>query len=277
MRRIGSQLDSNNVILLSIYIFFLIMAVSSVSEACGSYKKINGGGSATIDTGSNYGANAHCTWWLETDAGYQLSMVITYQADSKTDRCGDYFILYELEAASANDSSELDWSSNCTDLTNYQVTAQASWLKVEFISDALNTTSGFQGAITSTANANASSFSTPINDCKSFEWKCPNKVCLPLSYRCDGFNDCGYEGDDSDEDGCQGLGFNKYMIMLIGGIVGFGIFLVFFIFSCVYESYVRRKALMADPDAQAELQRRKADKKRRDAYKKAAKEKKSRH
>ena len=68
----------------------------------------------------------------------------------------------------------------------------------------------------------------------------------------------------------------KYEIMLVGGLAGFGIFMLFFIFAWCYESYLRRKALMADPEAQAELQRKKADKKRREAYKKAAKERKGR-
>lgn len=62
--------------------------------------------------------------------------------------------------------------------------------------------------------------------------------------------------------------------MIIGGSVGFGIFVFFFVFAYCYESYLRKKALMNDPEAQAELQRKKKEKQKREAYKKAAKEKK---
>lgn len=62
--------------------------------------------------------------------------------------------------------------------------------------------------------------------------------------------------------------------MLIGGLIGFFIFVCFFVFAFAYEYHLRKKAILADPEAQAELQKKKADQKRRKAYKKATKEKK---
>ena len=36
---------------------------------------------------------------------------------------------------------------------------------------------------------------------------------MTLSYRCDGYNDCGCDGDDCDEDGCDGLSIGKYRVL----------------------------------------------------------------
>lgn len=58
----------------------------------------------------------------------------------------------------------------------------------------------------------------------------------------------------------------------IGG--GFGIFAVFFIFAFLYETHLKRRTLLNDPEAQAALKKEKDKKKRKAAIKKAMKEKK---
>lgn len=50
-----------------------------------------------------------------------------------------------------------------------------------------------------------------VSECRSFQWKCPNKVCMTLSYRCDGYNDCGCDGEDCDENGCDGLAIGIFL------------------------------------------------------------------
>lgn len=62
-------------------------------SACGSYVKIDGGRSTAISTGSNYGKYSNCIWWLETDAGYQLTMNVTIERDYNYGRCGDYVMV----------------------------------------------------------------------------------------------------------------------------------------------------------------------------------------
>lgn len=62
--------------------------------------------------------------------------------------------------------------------------------------------------------------------------------------------------------------------MVIGGCIGAFVFLCFFFFAFSYERHLRRKAILADPEAQKELQKKKEDQKRRKAYKKTIQEKK---
>ncbi|XP_060574595.1 uncharacterized protein LOC132732219 isoform X2 [Ruditapes philippinarum] len=257
-------------------IIHVIMAIIRTSEACGSYIKIGSGDTRTLSSGSPYGTYLHCLWWIETDTGSQLSLNITsYEGDYNYGRCGDYIIISNSDTEGILDSRS-NSTGNCTSLTNHLVTASASWLRVQFYSDGITSTSGFTGHISSTyVGSSITDVANPIVACKSFELECSNKVCMTLSYRCDGFNDCGCD-KDCDESGCEGLSLGKYEIMLIGGLMGLALFMSFFIFAFWYESYLRRKTLMADPEAQAELQRKKAEEKRKAAYKKAAKEKKGR-
>ena len=50
--------------------------------------------------------------------------------------------------------------------------------------------------------------------------------------------------------------------------------MVFFLFAFIYESHLKRRTLLADPEAQAALQKEKDKKRRKAALKKAMKEKK---
>ena len=60
--------------------------------------------------------------------------------------------MLQIRDGKLNDDTSilLDESSSCSTLTNYIVTASASWLLVQFRSDGLNYSSGFQGYISST-------------------------------------------------------------------------------------------------------------------------------
>ena len=60
--------------------------------------------------------------------------------------------MLQIRDGQINDDTSilLDQSSSCSSLTNYIVTASASWLLVQFRSDGLNYTSGVQGYISST-------------------------------------------------------------------------------------------------------------------------------
>ena len=47
-------------------------------------------------------------------------------------------------------SGTVDWSATCTDLASHVVTAEGSWMKVQFISDGANKTAGFTGVFSTT-------------------------------------------------------------------------------------------------------------------------------
>lgn len=253
------------------YLVILLMMVQHKTEGCGSYISLGTGKKTTITTGSNYAPNLHCLWWIETSSGSQLSINLTYVGNYNVKRCGDYIVIWDGTTTVMDQSTD---AGNCTTLTNSVHTATSSWLRVQFYSDGVISTSGFTGTISSTyVGSSITNYSSPIIGCKSFEMECSNKVCMTLSYRCDGFNDCGCD-DDCDESGCDGLPIGKYTIMLIGGLTGLGLFVGFFIFAYCYESYLRRKTLQSDPEAQAELQKKKAAQKRKEAKQKAAKQKK---
>lgn len=257
-------------------IFIMMMiAQHNFCEACGKYEKIAGGGTGYIASPTNYGAYAYCMWWLETDLGYQLSINVTYVGDTNDGRCGDYVIIRD---GKLNDDTSilLDESSSCSTLTNYIVTASASWLLVQFRSDGLNYTSGFQGYISSTyVGATITNFTSPIVDCNSYEWQCSNKVCMTLSYRCDNYNDCGCD-EGCDEYECEGLGLGRYTLLGIAIAAGFGTFALFFVFALAYESHLKRRTLLNDPEAQAALQKEKEKKKRKQAIKENQKKQKGR-
>lgn len=260
--------------IISIYMMMTI-AHPSFCEACGHYEKIPPGKTGYIASPRNYGPYVYCMWWLETELKYQLSINVTYEGDINDGRCGDYIII--RDGRIDDDSSIiLDQSSSCSSLSNYVVNASSSWLLVQFRSDGLNSTRGFQGYITSTyIGTTISNYTNPIISCNSYEWQCSNKVCMTISYRCDGYNDCGCD-DGCDEHGCEGLGLDRFALLgiAIGG--GFGIFAVFFIFAFLYETHLKRRTLLNDPEAQAALKKEKDKKKRKAAIKKAMKEKKGR-
>ena len=55
--------------------------------------------------------------------------------------------------------------------------------------------------------------------------------------------------------------------MFVGGFSGLGIFIAFFVFAFVYDLHLRRRTLLEDPQAQADLQK-KAERKRKATYQK---------
>ena len=64
---------------------------------------------------------------------------------------------------------------------------------------------GYTGVLLSTC------FAIFLLACLSVSYQCPNMECISWSYVCDGINDCGYLQSGSDEIGCNGLGWSKYL------------------------------------------------------------------
>lgn len=53
------------------------------------------------------------------------------------------------------------------------------------------------------------------SECKSHQFSCSNKRCITMSYRCDGFNDCGCVAD-CDEQNCGGISMCKSRVLKTG-------------------------------------------------------------
>ena len=60
----------------------------------------------------------------------------------------------------------------------------------------------------------------------------------------------------------------RYTLLGIAIAAGFGIFALFFVFALAYESHLKRRTLLNDPEAQAALQKEKEKKRRKEAIKK---------
>ena len=53
-----------------------------------------------------------------------------------------------------------------------------------------------------------------VPDCP-MEFKCANKECIPWSYRCDSYHDCGCEDQGCDEIDCGGLNLSELLDIVI--------------------------------------------------------------
>ncbi|KAK2169346.1 hypothetical protein LSH36_11g13076 [Paralvinella palmiformis] len=85
--------------------------------------------------------------------------------------------------------------------------------------------------VSSTNTMNASLLSIIINvvpDCP-MEFKCANKECIPWSYRCDSYHDCGCEDQGCDEIDCGGLNLSSDTKVAIGVGVGIFVFILTFV------------------------------------------------
>ena len=51
-----------------------------------------------------------------------------------------------------------------------------------------------------------------VSECRSYEFTCANKLCVSVSYLCDGFYDCGC-GANCDEDNCGDVSISAYALV----------------------------------------------------------------
>lgn len=226
---------TRNVVLLATV--WLLSSVSLV-KACGQYIEIGSGSTSAISVSNSYEPYSNCIWVIEADYGYRVELTITsFVGQTLSGSCVDYITIRD-----GSETSNEVLGATCSTLTNQIVTSTARWMWIQFKSDGEITTSGLSATLTTVyAGSSISNYSSPLEKCKSFQYKCENHICLTRAYLCDGFEDCGCNG--CDEDGCSGLPFNQ--AELIGMSVGIGVFISIgiFVFSCFWEKYRKMKAM----------------------------------
>lgn len=96
--------------------------------------------------------------------------------------------------------------------------------------------------------------------CKSYQFECRNKECLSMSYRCDGFNDCGCI-NGCDEAECQGLRLGISVRMSISVTMGVLLFVIICVIGATIEMKDSWLTLMSEQQRerdQRDLRRRRA-------------------
>ncbi|KAL3882559.1 hypothetical protein ACJMK2_028894 [Sinanodonta woodiana] len=244
--------STGNLLLILLDLFLLQCFPLHFIRSCGDYQMVGEGQTVEISSPYQYGPYENCIWRLEAPDGYQLKINITFEGETHYGICGDYIRVLD----GSRYASEL-LSKTCGNITNEPISASARWLWVQFRSDGIGYTSGFRGVVYNTYVGSAiSNYSNPIKACKSYEYACANKECMTLSYRCDDFNDCGCQ-TQCDEWQCEGLTLTHVEHIAVGICIGVATFAAIFVFAFAYESYVKRKSLRADTEAQEKLQKKK--------------------
>ncbi|KAL5010230.1 hypothetical protein ScPMuIL_012535 [Solemya velum] len=130
----------------------------------------------------------------------------------------------------------------CSPLRDVRLMSTARWLRVEFKSDGQFAGSGLKAFYSERLGGDELDRNRfPLDGCLSFEFECGNAECLSRSYVCDGFNDCGCEGN-CDEDNCEKTQIGQLAASLIGIIIGVGIFTTLFALAYSQENKLRKRA-----------------------------------
>ncbi|XP_021353164.1 membrane frizzled-related protein-like [Mizuhopecten yessoensis] len=224
-------------------LFFLGLVCSFVpatfgSTGCGGYLTISAGITRSFGVPPGYPAYSHCIWIIvaEPDLHARLS-ILSFSGQTYGGDCVDTLTVRDGDI----DQADL-LETTCGTVSNTVVTSSGRWLWVQFKSDGSDSTSSVSLSLTTvTAGHSMENLTNPLAACKSFEFQCSNLVCLPRSYICDGFNDCGCM-ENCDESDCIGLGFAPLTQLGFSAGIGVGMFIFIFIFVWLWEKRRRRMA-----------------------------------
>ncbi|KAL8581523.1 hypothetical protein ACOMHN_042915 [Nucella lapillus] len=170
----------------------------------------------------SYPNYTRCIWIVEAPANYVAQLTVNFVGETYNSACSDY-----VEFRDGGQTGDVI-QTTCGTLTSSQVTSTARWMYVFFTSDGVSQANGLSATYAAVYVGSASinsSVADPTRECRSYEFECGNKLCISLSYRCDGFYDCGC-GEDCDEYGCSGISISKSEQMAIGFCLGIVVFLV---------------------------------------------------
>ncbi|KAL8566297.1 hypothetical protein ACOMHN_028954 [Nucella lapillus] len=227
------------------------------SYECGGFIEMTSTSSGTIQSPGypgNYPNYTRCIWILEAPDFYVPRLTVNFVGEMFASACTDY-----IEIRDGGVSGNL-LVRNCATMTSQVVTSTGRWMYIFFTSDGFSQVDGLSATYTPfyAGSAVNKSISSPVNDCHSYEMKCGNRLCLSMSYRCDGFYDCGC-GHDCDEDGCEGLTIDKDTRMGIGFAVGVSVFILAAALGLLLEkrhNWEKEKVSTQDESPQAQSSRR---------------------
>lgn len=214
---------------------------------------------------ANYPPQANCIWLFQAPTNYSVQLHIRSmygQADNTSGNCIDY-----LMVTNGSSTSTVLYDS-CHDPHGTTLVSWGSWMWVKFFSgDVGSRGQGFE-ADWSVVPSNTAQYSTsPIVQCLSISYQCPNMECVSWSYVCDGINDCGYLQSGSDEIGCDGLGWSSGTKIGVGVGSGAGLFFIIFFGIGFIDMCIRERARRK---YQKELERKRRLAKKKKAEAKAA-------
>ncbi|XP_048240320.1 tolloid-like protein 2 [Haliotis rufescens] len=217
-------------------VLLLLVCIQCTSSTnCGGYIVIHGQASGVIAS-PNY-PNAYpnftrCIWTFEASTEYQVLLTINFQGQQEGAVCNDY-----IEIRDGSATSDVLFSS-CGTLAAHNVTSTARWLRILFYSDGSVAAQGLQATYSQIyAGSVINNISSPIPDCRSHEYRCSNKECISMSYRCDGYFDCGCADGGCDEDGCGGISMSYPARIAMGIGIGIGMF----VSVCMLALFIERR------------------------------------
>lgn len=232
--------------LATVWLTFPVLLV----KACGQYIELAGGSTSRISVSNSYAPYSNCIWVIQAAPGYRVKLNITsFVGQTLGGSCVDFITIRD-----GSQTSNEVLGVTCSVLTNEVVVSTARWMWIQFQGDGEITTTGLSAELSTVyAGSSISNYSSPLESCKTFQFKCDNGICLTRSYLCDGFDDCGCDG--CDEDGCKGLSLTKGELMGMSVTVGVVISVGIFLFSYLFEKYkklkaIRQGALDLDPISQ---------------------------
>ncbi|XP_046575568.1 tolloid-like protein 1 [Haliotis rubra] len=217
-------------------VLLLLLHIQCTSSTnCGGFHSIHGAALGEI-TSPNY-PNAYpnftrCIWTFEATAEYQVLLTINFQGQQEGNVCHDYIKIRDGSA-----KSDVLFTS-CGSLTSHNVTSTARWLRILFSSDGSVGAQGLKATYSQIyAGPVINNISSPIPVCRSHEYLCSNKECISMSYRCDGYFDCGCADGGCDEDGCGGISMSYLARIAMGIGIGIGMF----VSVCMLALFIERR------------------------------------
>lgn len=162
----------------------------------GGYSTETNGTLSTPNYPATYAHDLHRIWLIEapTKYGIELHLGPVSGEKDKDGNCVDY-----VEVRDGSSKSKVLLQS-CVSTTTTIVKSTSRWLWIRFKANWVVQSTGFQANWNRYNRTDNDEEISPIPHCRGIEIRCPNQDCVPMAWRCDGYNNCGFDGTGSDED-----------------------------------------------------------------------------